>query len=303
MARTPESGVPPGGFDVCIIGHLARDVRRPPAGPETAAPGGVAHYAGVALARLGAKVAVIAKATRSEAEALASDLRAAGAAVFLRDSAATTVFENIYAGARLERRRQNAWSLADPFGPDDLGAIRARVYHLGPLTQGEMPLAFLRAVAARGARVSLDLQGFARRVEGHAVRPADWPDMRAGLSLIDIVKADGAEAAILTGEDDPNRAARALARLGPAEVIVTVGAAGSVVLTQGRLARVPALAPDRIADPTGCGDSFCAGYLCRRMAGDGPAAAARFAAAVAAIKLERVGPFAGTAADVRARMC
>jgi sugar/nucleoside kinase (ribokinase family) len=290
-------------FDICIIGHLARDVRRPPDGPETTAPGGVAHYAGVALARLGADTAVIAKAARSEAEDLAAGLRAAGAQVFLRDSAATTMYENIYSGARLERRRQNVWSLGDPFGPDDLGEVRAGIYHLGPLIRDEMPPAFLRAVAARGARVSLDVQGFVRRVEENAVRPADWPEQRDGLALVDIVKANRFEAGILTGEDDPERAARALAGLGPAEVIVTLGAEGSVVLAGGRLTRVPALPPERIVDPTGCGDSFCAGYLCRRLGGDDPATAARFAAAVAAIKLERAGPFAGSAADVRARMC
>jgi len=44
-------------------------------------------------------------------------------------------------------------------------------------------------------------------------------------------------------------------------VIVTWGAKGSVIYTPGRRLDVPALKPEAVVDPTGCGDAFRAGIL------------------------------------------
>ncbi len=63
---------------------------------------------------------------------------------------------------------------------------------------------------------------------------------------------------------------------------------------------LPALPPAKLVDATGCGDTYAAGYLRERLAGAGPEQAGSFGAAVAALKLERRGPFRGSEADVRA---
>ncbi len=44
-------------------------------------------------------------------------------------------------------------------------------------------------------------------------------------------------------------------------VIVTKGGEGSTIYTNGDEIQIPALAPSRIADPTGCGDAYRAGIL------------------------------------------
>jgi adenosine kinase len=44
-------------------------------------------------------------------------------------------------------------------------------------------------------------------------------------------------------------------------LVVTEGAAGSIVFTNGERLQIPAVAADRITDPTGCGDAYRAGLL------------------------------------------
>ena len=54
-------------------------------------------------------------------------------------------------------------------------------------------------------------------------------------------------------------------------------------------------------DATGCGDTYLAAYLARRLTTDDLAECGAFASAVAGIKIEAFGPFRGTAAEVAAR--
>ncbi len=46
-----------------------------------------------------------------------------------------------------------------------------------------------------------------------------------------------------------------------AGLIVTLGAKGSMIYTEGRCIEIPAAKPSAVADPTGCGDAFRAGLL------------------------------------------
>ena len=163
-----------------------------------------------------------------------------------------------------------------------------------------MSVGFLKAVSRRRGRVFLDVQGFLRRVDHGQVHLVDWRDKREGLVHVDVLKANLPEARILSGEDDPEGAARAIADLGPAEVVVTLGGEGSLLLASGRVYRVPAFRPRAMADPTGCGDSYSAGYIFCRLQSDDIEAAGRFGAALATLKLQCHGPFVGDAREVRA---
>lgn len=163
-----------------------------------------------------------------------------------------------------------------------------------------MPAAFLQAVSGCGGWVSLDVQGLLRAAVHGRIREQDWSEKRAGLAFVDVVKADGHEARLLSGEQDPAEAARRIAELGPTEVIITLGSGGSLILAGDRLYRIPAFRPRQGVDPTGCGDSYMAGYIFHRLKSDDIAAAGRFAAALATLKLEGFGPFSGSERDVYA---
>lgn len=296
MSARPAAAARP---DICILGAVTEDLRRIPGAPDRAAPGGVPIYAGVALCALGLAVEVRTRLASRDG-ALLEALRAAGADVKVRPARATTRFETLYSGADLASRRQRVRAQAGPFAAADLRGLRAAAVHLGPLLPSDLPLAVLRALRPRVPLISLDVQGCVRGLADGEVRLTDWPAKRAGLACVDILKADAGEAEVLTGVRDPGRAARALAALGPREVLVTLGAAGSLLMTQGRLRRIPAYRPRAVVDPTGCGDSYCAGYLFRRLRGAHPDAAARFGAALATAKIEQAGPFTGSADTVAA---
>lgn len=104
------------------------------------------------------------------------------------------------------------------------------------------------------------------------------------LDRIDLLFTNRHEAFALLGEAfdaDAQAATRALRDAGIAAAIVTDGAAGYVILKGGAVSR-HAAAPAMPVDITGAGDSFVAGVLCRLLAGDGLAQAARAGALLAA---------------------
>lgn len=289
-------------YDVCIIGHVTRDFSAFNGRPGSEMPGGVVNYAGIALQSLGLKTAVITKAARVDADEILGQLRKIGVKVYCLASRATTVFENNYSGNGLEFRNQKVRSIAVAFDPRGLPPVRAKTFHLGPLTNGEMSAGFVKAVSERGGRVFLDVQGFLREIENGKVRLVDWPKMREVLAYVHVLKASLSEARFLSGEKEPERAARKLVELGPEEVVLTCGSNGSLILAGERFYDIPAYLPRVVADPTGCGDTYSAGYIFHRQQSDDIGAAGRFAAALAALKLERHGPFTGDAQDVQARL-
>jgi sugar/nucleoside kinase (ribokinase family) len=79
-----------------------------------------------------------------------------------------------------------------------------------------------------------------------------------------LVRANAVEAALLTGEDDHERAATALLKAGARTVVITLGAGGAILRGQFR-ADVPA-APARVISTVGAGDVLT-GTLLARLAG------------------------------------
>jgi sugar/nucleoside kinase (ribokinase family) len=110
----------------------------------------------------------------------------------------------------------------------------------------------LEALARRrGMTVSLDAWG----------GPA-WSSSRPVADVVsaaDVLLANEAEAAAMTGEDEPERALEALAA-DCACVVVKRGALGAIGVAGGRMIAVDA-DPVKVVDATGAGDSFNAGFL------------------------------------------
>lgn len=72
-------------------------------------------------------------------------------------------------------------------------------------------------------------------------------------------------------------------------LIVTRGAEGSTIYAGGRRLNVAAVPPDRVLDPTGCGDAYRAGLLYGIMNGLDWESTARVASTLATLKLEQHG--------------
>lgn len=274
--------------DLCIIGHATVDQIEIAGRPARMRPGGTAYHAGHAARRLGLEVAVLTKGHPADRPFLEAALE--GLEVRWHDAPSTTRFVNIYPGPSLEERRQRVEGAAGPFAPEELD-VQARAYLLGPLLREDLPPACVHRLTGRGRLLALDVQGLLREVRGGEVVPAPYPGLEEILAGIDVLKAGLEEALLATGETSAEAAARALAALGPSEVLVTDGARGSLVLAEGRLHAIPAVRPPRIVDATGCGDAYLAAYLASRLAGEGPREAGHAAAAVASAKIaEPLGP-------------
>jgi 2-dehydro-3-deoxygluconokinase len=82
---------------------------------------------------------------------------------------------------------------------------------------------------------------------------------------------------MLTGESDPEVAARQLAALGPELVVVKLGGLGALALDGDAIVRVPGTPVERVVDPVGAGDAFAAGFLSGRLRGFTTEAALRLA--------------------------
>ena len=190
---------------------------------------------------------------------------------------------------------------ADPFRELHTAGIQAKIFHLGPLLDDDMSAAFITDLSARG-RISLDIQGFLRKVDREQVVLSRWQEAETMLRSVDIVKADDYELASVTGTADVKEGARLLASWGVKEVVITFGSRGSLIYTQGVFHEIPAFTPRVLADTTGCGDTYMAGYLSQRILGSDPRDAGEFASAMSALKIESHGPFTGTPEQVRTFM-
>ena len=96
------------------------------------------------------------------------------------------------------------------------------------------------------------------------------------------------EARMLSGEADPERAARALAARFD-EVVVTLGADGALWTDGRETVRADAVPVEAAVDSTGAGDAFAAGLLAARLNGAAPAEALAAGARLAAEAVRRPG--------------
>jgi sugar/nucleoside kinase (ribokinase family) len=281
-------------FDILMIGHFAKD-RLVVDGKGESAAGGAVYYGGVAVRRLGVRLAVATRLHPGDFPLL-EDLKREGVEVFAAPAPATTGIENIYNSADMERRICRPLAFAGAFRIEDIPRVTARVCLIVPLVAGEVDLPFLKHLAARGP-VGMDVQGFVRVPEGDELVFKQWPDMRKGLPHITYLKVDKAEAELLTGESDLTRAAQQLAALGPREIVLTQSS-GVTVYADGRIHQAP-FTPRNLSGRTGRGDTCFGTYVAKRLSVS-PEEACRWAGAVTTLKQERPGPWRGSPADVEA---
>lgn len=281
-------------YDICCVGHITSDKV---VTPESVVhmPGGTSLYFSSALQHMPVAYRLITAVAENEMH-FVTRLRDKGIDVISSPTAHTVCFENIYT-ANQDHRVQKVSHKSTAFAIEQLEGTEASFFHLGPLLADDIPVDLIRYLAAK-AKVSLDVQGYLREVRGNDVYAIDWDQKRDALKHVHILKANESEAAVLTGHTDVYQSAKLLAHWGVAEVVITLGSMGSVIYADHVFYEIPAYIPAAITDATGCGDTYMAGYLYRRSKGDGIEQAGRFAAAMAAIKIQSSGPFAGTEADV-----
>ena len=283
---------------ICCIGHITQDKIVTPEN-TTYMAGGTSFYFSHGISRLKNyhDYQLITALGISEYQS-AEDIRALGIDVKIIPSKNTVYFENIY-GDNPDERSQRVLAKADPFTIEHLDGIEANIFHLGTLLADDFSLDVIKYLSTKGT-LSADAQGYLREVRDKEVHAIDWEEKEEALKYIDILKVNEKEMEVLTGYDDPEKAAIQLAEWGVKEVLITLGSLGSLIYAEGKFHRIPAFPPKEVVDATGCGDTYAAGYLYMRNQGASYYDAGCFAAAMSTLKLEHHGPFSGTEEDIQA---
>ena len=282
--------------DICCIGHITKDKIVTPTRTVYMA-GGTSFYFSYAINQLPKHVSfsLVTAMDPTEKEPVEKMLRA-GIDVALHSSRNTVFFENIY-GEDQNDRKQRVLAKADPFTIGQLGNVEAKVFHLGSLLSDDFSPEVVAYLATKG-RVSIDVQGYLREVRDEKVYPVDWKDKLRVLKNTYYLKVNETEMETITGLKKPHDAAKLIHSWGVAEVIITLGSDGSLIYAADTFHEIPAFPPIEVVDATGCGDTYSAGYLYKRLQGATPTEAGKFAAAMCTIKLEHNGPFNRTMEDV-----
>jgi 2-dehydro-3-deoxygluconokinase len=201
-----------------------------------------------------------------------------------RASTGVVVRERREAGP-IEQVYYRRGSAASRMSPTDLDAAAAyiadaRYLHLTGITPAlsaacrETVFAAAEMARAAGVTVVLDPNYRSKLWDPTEARSV----MRDLAIRSDLLLPGADEAELLTGESDPESAARELTKLGPRMVVVKLGAQGALALAgDGEIVRVPGTPLERVVDPVGAGDAFAAGLLAGLLRGFTTAAALRLA--------------------------
>ena len=274
--------------------------------------GGDTSNAAIAAARQGASVAYATAVGRDDAgERFLALWRAEGVnaeAVKIDAARPTALYLVTHGASGHQFHFYRAGSAASAYAPADVPdamIARSRMFYASGISQGisdSAADAVLHAIAvARHNQV--------RVAFGTNYRPRLWPRARAAALIhaaarqADILLASAEDAAALAGTATPEAAADFYRRLGPALVVITMGADGALLADGDRRVRIPAL-PGPVVDATGAGDAFAGAFLARLIAGDEAEAAARYATVAAGLKVRGYGAVAPIprAADVAAEL-
>jgi ribokinase len=299
---------------IAVVGSLNADVTvrvgSIPGEGETVLAAGAAVFAGgkganqaLQAARLGARVRMVGRVGRDPlGELVVGSLTAAGVDIggVAADGKETTGLATIL----IERSGTNRIVVApganERLSPEDVercGDLIAGARLL--LCQLEVPLETVEravALAALGSVPVLLNPAPARPLPPSLLERVTWlvPNEHEAMAL-----AGGAGDGIEAARD----AARALRALGPS-VVITLGAAGAIVVTVDGEQAVPAVPVDDVVDTTAAGDAFCGALAFSLSRGSGLLEAVRLGNAAGAFAVTGAGaqPSLGTLADVEAML-
>jgi len=283
-------------YDIVMIGHVSKDIMIYE-GEEERLLGGAVVYSSAAAARSGASVLVVTKAAGPDRHEL-TVMEESGADVLVQETPKTTSIRNEYHTPDREKRTVTLLARADSFTLDDIPDVQATIFDLAGLFAGELPVSLIEPLSHRGA-VAIDAQGVLRTAVGERLEFRRWEEKEAYLPHVTYLKTDAAEAEILTGESDRERACRLLLDAGASEVMVTHNSE-VIVGSAGKIYRAP-LTPRNLSGRTGRGDTCFAAYLTHRMK-HGIQESVEYAAALVSMKMESPGVFRGTPEQVMKRI-
>ncbi|MCR5153662.1 MAG: carbohydrate kinase [Lachnospiraceae bacterium] len=262
----------------------------------TAFPGGAPANLAVAAARLGARTAFVGKVGKDFFGNLLKNTleenKVDTSSMYMEEKAPTTL-----AVVSVDKNGERSFSFYRDGSADTLLSLEdmekcnlfneAKLYHFGsvslthPVSEGAVKKG-IDLAKSQGLLISYDPN----------YRPALWKNeetavkaMLSPIPKVDILKVSDEELPLLTGSRDPKEGAGILSSMGPAVVLVTLGAKGAFLYCKKNVAansvhsvinrflsfdeysaEVPGY-PCRVGDTNGAGDTFFGAFLSRIMAG------------------------------------
>ncbi len=286
-------------YDIVCIGHMGTGIIVPFGGSSFVEEGSPLLFASMAASRLGKRIAVVTKISGSE-EYLLEPLKAAGIDLFVKPGDIVQ-YRVVFPTADVDQRQAFLIKGGEVFAVGEMPPFEPCLVHLCLVGAREPQLDLMRALKARGFRLSVDMQSFVLQADNEIgiVRLKDVPEKKEILGMTDFVKLDAMEAQILTGAEVPREQADVLEDWGSSEAVIT-SSEGALVRSKG-ITTFAKFTNRSTRGRMGRGDTVMGSYLARRL--DHPVEdSLRFAVALASIKMESAGPFMGSLDDVIERM-
>ncbi|MBQ3104521.1 MAG: ribokinase [Lachnospiraceae bacterium] len=281
-------------FDVLVIGPVSMDHNIDHMGKERKEMGGAVVASGFAAAGSGSKTAVFTKLNSGDAN-VQEIFRGSGVRLYWEESVATCFIRNQYFTADKEKRSCHSLGVCDPFRFEEFSHIPTRLYHFAGLVAGDFSGEVFVHAAEKG-KVAVDVQCLLRHVETDGTMGFhDWKEKKKYLPYIDYFKTDAAEAAILTGVEDRQEAARMIHGWGTREVMITHNT--EVLVYDGKSMYTCPIKARNLSGRTGRGDTAFAGYITERAKADVEEALC-YSTALVSLKMETPGPFRGSREEV-----
>jgi len=288
-------------YDILFIGHMALGTIVPFTGSPFVDGASPLVFASIAASRLRKKISGVTKISEGE-HYLLEPMRAAGVDLFVQPGEIIR-YRMVYPDANMEQRHaiveNDAGHIVDS---ESMPACHQCLVHfcwIGGSRRSQLNV--IRALKARGFRLSVDMQNFMWQVDEKTgiIHFRDVPEKKEILSMADFVKLDATEAKILTGTDTLQDQVDILESWGSSETVITCSE-GALAQSNGKSAFAN-FTNRYIQGRMGRGDTCMAAYLVRRL--DHPLEESlQFAVAATSIKLELNGPFNGSVEDVIERM-
>ena len=243
-------------MSVLVVGSVAYDSVTTPAASREDALGGSATYFSVGISRF-APVSLVAVVGEDFQEGHIELLRSCDVDVsgLQRQQGKTFRWAGEYYSADLNARTtlDTQLNVFADFSPKLSAEQRRCPYLFLANIDPELQLDVLEQMEGRPSLVALDSMNF-------------WIDgKRQALNRIvseaDVLFMDEGEARDFACEGNLVTAARRIMAMGPTAVVVKQGAHGVLVFSGDSIFSAPAFPLDHVADPTGAGDTFAAGFI------------------------------------------
>ncbi len=160
---------------------------------------------------------------------------------------------------------------------------------LNPLNSFDFPIETINYLKSFNIPIYLSIQGLLRLPDekiddkNYSIKLEKPDNLDEILNGIEGLFLDENEAKIIFDRDDFDK-------YDIGEIIITNASEGSRIISDGEI-KIEAIEVDNIIDSTGCGDTYMAAYILKRLLSNSPKEAGEFASLIASEKLMSFGPY------------